>query len=478
MKRFVTGQAREQATLFPERLDDFIAEDNPVRFIDAFVEELDLGELGFKRVQPLATGRPAYHPAVLLKLYIYGYLNRIPSSRRLERECQRNLELMWLTERLAPDHKTVADFRKDNGKAIQRVCVAFRRLCQRLDLFAEAIVAIDGSKFKAVNNRDRNFTQAKLKRRLEQIEESIARYLGQLDSADRQESPGAEIKRGHLKEKLAKLKTEIERLKGIEGELQEAADRQISETDPDARSMATRGRGSGMVGYNVQMAVEPKHHLIVSHEVTNVGHDREHLATMAEGAREAMGTEQLTVVADRGYYTGEEILACEEAGITTYLPRPQTSGNQAKGLFGKRDFRYLPAEDAYQCPAGERLIWRMSTQEKGLILHRYWSSACQGCRLKARCTSGKQRRVTRWEHEAVLDAVQERLDREPDKMRLRRQTVEHPFGTIKTWMGYTHFLTRTLPRVRTEMSLQVLAYNIKRVINILGVSALLEAVRA
>jgi transposase len=478
MKRFVTGQPRGQATLFPERLEDFIAEDNPVRVIDVFVEELDLRELGFTRVDPLATGRPAYHPAVLLKLYIYGYLNRVQSSRRLERETQRNVELMWLTERLTPDHKTIADFRRDNAKAIRRVCREFIVLCRRLQLFSEAVAVIDGSKFKAVNNRDRNYTQAKLRRRLEQIDESIARYLGQLDSTDREECAIGEAKRGRLEEKIKKLKEEIKRLKGIEGELREAPDQQLSETDPDARSMATSGRGSGMVGYNAQIAVEPTHHLIVAEEVTNVGNDRAQLATMAGKAREAIGTEQLTAVADRGYYKGEEILACEEAGITTYLPKPQTSGNPAKGLFGKRDFRYLPEEDAYQCPAGERLIWRMTTQEKGQTLHRYWSSACPGCRLKARCTHGKERRVTRWEHEAVLDRVQARLDREPEKMRLRRQTVEHPFGTIKSWMGYTHFLTKTLARVRTEMSLHVLAYNLKRVINILGTGSLLEAMRA
>ena len=454
MKRFVTGQARGQATLFPERLEDFIAEDNPVRVIDVFVEELDLRELGFTRVDPLATGRPAYHPAVLLKLYIDGYLNRVQSSRRLERETQRNVELMWLTERLTPDHKTIADFRKDNGKAIRKVCREFIVLCRRLELFSEAVAVIDGSKFKAVNGRDRNYTQAKLKRRLEQIDESIARYLSQLDSADREESPTGEAKRVRLEEKIKKLKDEIKRLKGIERELREAPDRQLSETDPDARSMATSGRGSGMVGYNAQ------------------------LATMAGKAREAMGEEKLSAVADRGYYKGEEILACEEAGITTYLPKPQTSGNQAKGLFRREDFRYLPEGNAYRCPAGERLIWRFRSVEGGKTLDTYWSSACPGCAMRARCTTGKYRRIKRWEHEAVLEAVQARLDVEPETMRLRRQTVEHPFGTIKSWRGYTHFLTKTLPRVQTEMSLHVLAYNLKRVMNILGTGPLLQAMRA
>ena len=478
MKRFVTGQARGQCTLFPECLEDFVSEDNPVRVVDVFVEELDLRGLGFTRVDPLATGRPAYHPAILLKLYIYGYLNRVQSSRRLERESRRNVELMWLTERLSPDFKTIADFRKDYGKAIRGVCRQFVTLCRQLNLFSESVVAIDGSKFKAVNNRDRNFTSAKLKRRLEQIEESITRYLGQLDSADREEASLAHIQRERLAEKIKTLKEQMQRLRELQVELEKTPDGQISLTDPDARSMATSGRGSGMVGYNVQTAVDSEHHLIVEHEVTNVGHDREQLANMSKKARAAMDTEALTVVADRGYYKSEEILACEQAGITTYLPKPQTSGNQAKGLFGKRDFRYLPDADAYQCPAGERLPRRTSAHERGQTFSRYWSSNCQQCALKAGCTTGKERRVTRWEHEGVLEAVQQRLDRDPEKMRLRRQTVEHPFGTLKTWMGYTHFLTMTLPRVKTEMSLHVLAYNLKRVINILGAPALMEAMRA
>jgi transposase len=349
MKRFVVGEARGQSTLFPERLDDFITEDNPVRVIDVFIEELDLRALGFEGVDPQATGRPAYHPATLLKIYIDGYLNRIQSSRRLEREAQRNVELMWLAERLAPDFKTIADFRKDNGKAIRRVCRQFVVLCRQLNVFAEAMVAIDGSQFKAVNNRDRNFTRAKLKRRLEQIEESIARYLGQLDSADRSEAETALLKHERPTEKIATRKEQMQRLRELEGELEKTPDGQISLTDPDARSMATSGRGSGMVGYNVQTAVDTQHHLIVAHEVTNVGHDREQLHSMAEQTREALATKDLTVVADRGYYKGEEILACEEAGITTYLPKPQTSGNQAKGLFRREDFRYVPEADEYRC---------------------------------------------------------------------------------------------------------------------------------
>ena len=387
MKRYVEGDDRSQSTLFPERLDDYIAEDNPVRAIEVFVEELDLGRLGFDGMQPEATGRPAYHPATLLKIYIYGYLNRIQSSRRLERETQRNVELIWLTGRLMPDFKTIADFRKDNGKAIRNVCREFIVLCRQLNLFSEAIVAIDGSKFKAVNNRDKNFTDAKLKKRMEQLEESIGRYLAELDRADREPAAVTEGKVSRLKDKVAAVKAQMQRLNQIGRELREAPDQQVSLTDPDARSMATSGRGTGIVGYNVQTAVDAKHHLIVAHEVTNLGHDRTQLFSMATQARSATGTEELTVLADRGYFKGEEILDCEQAGITTLVPKPLTSNSKADGRFDKRDFVYIAEDDEYRCPAGERAIKRFTTIERGMTLHKYWSSACPRCPIKARCTT-------------------------------------------------------------------------------------------
>ena len=478
MKRFVEGEDRTQVALLPECLDDYIEAENPVRVIDVFVDELALGELGFAGVEPLATGRPSYHPGVLLKIYIYGYLNRIQSSRRLEREAQRNVELMWLTGRLRPDFKTIANFRKDNGRAIRNVCRQFVALCQKLDRFTQAVVAIDGSKFKAVNNRDRNFTRAKLKRRLEQIDESIARYLSQLDTADRHEGAVAQAKVGRLKDKIVILKKQMQGLKAMELRLREAPDEQISLTDPDARSMATSGRGTGIVGYNVQTAVDAKNHLIVAHEVTNVGNDRGQLAMMAEQARAATGIQELTVVADRGYFSGDEILACDQAGITPFVPKPLNSNSKAEGRFGKPDFIYIASDDEYRCPAGQRLIKRFTTVEAGMTLNIYWSSACPRCPIKAQCTTGSERRVRRWVHEAVIDAMQERLDRDPEKMRVRRQTAEHPFGTIKFWMGATHFLMRTLERVRTEMSLHVLAFNLKRLMQLLGIGGLLAAMRA
>jgi transposase len=477
MTGFIEGESRAQATLFPERLDDYIAEESPVRVIDVFVDELDLGSLRFKTV-PEDTGRPPYHPATLLKIYIYGYLNRVQSSRRLEREAQRNVELMWLTERLAPDFKTIADFRKDNGKAIQKVCREFVLICRKLELFTDAFVAIDGSKFKAVNNRDRNFTKAKMKRRLQQIDESIARYLSQMESADRQDTQTAKQTSERLQDKITKLKKEVKRLTALEKEMLNRPDQQISLTDPDARSMATSGRGSGMVGYNVQTAVDTKHHMIVTHEVTNVGHDRSALNSTAISAKKAIGVDAIEVVADRGYYSGTEIFDCEGSKITTYIPRIHTSGSLKKGLFSKRDFKWIAEDNEFECPAGERLIWRFTTEEHGKTIDKYWSSSCPTCPIKKQCTTSPYRRVSRWEHEDVLDRVQDRLDGEPERMRIRRETVEHPFGTIKSWMGSTHFQMRTLKHVSTEMSLHVLAYNLKRAMSILGIKPLIQAIQA
>ena len=478
MKRFIEGDERSQVTLLPECLDDYIAEDNPVRVVDVFVDELRLHDLGFEGTEQAETGRPSYHPAVLLKIYIYGYLNRIQSSRRLEREAQRNVELMWLTGRLAPDFKTIADFRRDHGDAIRRVCREFVVLCRRLKLFTDGIVAIDGSKFKAVNNRDKNFTDRKLQARLQQLEESITRYLNELDRADRDASAVLPERVAHLKEKIAKVKEQMQTLGSVGEQMKASPDGQISLTDPDARSMATSGRGTGIVGYNVQTAVDAKHHMIVAHEVTNVGHDRGQLADMAAKAREAVGEERLIALADRGYYEGYEILKAEQAGIATLVPKPLTSGSIAEGRFDKRDFIYDRRRDEYRCPAGEIAIYRYTADERGKTLHRYWTSACPNCPIKARCTPGDYRRITRWEHEDVLDIVQERLDGVPEAARLRRQTVEHVFGTLKAWMGSNHFLTKTLPRVQAEMSLQVLAYNLKRAMKILGTRALMNAMRA
>lgn len=477
MSRFIEGRDRQQVTLLPECLDDFIGEDNPVRVVDAFVAELDLRALGFEGATPAAVGRPSYDPAVLLKIYIYGYLNRVASSRRLERECQRNVELMWLTGRLAPDFKTIADFRRDNGAGIRSVCRRFVQLCRQLKLFTQALVAIDGSKFKAVNSRDRNFTPAKIDKRQQQIEQSIQRYLDALETADRTQPAEMEAKTERLHDKIRKLRQQMRQLDEVKERLKTQPDGQLSLTDPDARSMATRGKGTGIVGYNVQVAVDAKHHLIVAHEVTNVGHDRMQLSPMAQAARDAMGKKRLEAVADRGYFNSPQIKDCHDKAIAVIVPKPMTSGAKAEGRFSKNDFIYIARDDEYQCPAGQRAIYRFSREESGLLIRRYWSSACPQCPIKAQCTPSDYRRISRWEHEPVLEAAQRRLDKRPEAMTLRRSTVEHVFGTLKHWMGSTHFLTRGLSRVATEMSLQVLAYNLKRVMSILGITRTMKAMQ-
>jgi transposase len=479
MRRFVEGEDRRQSLLFPESLDDYVTEDNPVRVVEAFIDELDLGALGFEGVQPASTGRPAYHPSTLLKIYLYGYLNRLQSSRRLEREAQRNIELMWLTGRLAPDFKTIANFRRDNGPAIRAVCRQFVELCRRLNLFTRAIVAIDGSKFKAVNNRDKNFTVTKVGKRMDQVDASITRYLAALDRTDREESDITEARTTRIKEKIAGLRRQMQSLKEMEQKVQATPDQQVSLTDPDARSMATSGRGTGVVGYNVQTAVDTEHHLIVSHEVTNIGHDRTQLVPMALKAQEATGCEEITALADRGYFNGEQVLACEGTGVLPCIPKTLWPSIAERGFFTKQDFAFDAENDHYTCPAGAKLTRGSARSDrKDDIDHYRHLTACFTCALKPSCTPDKLRRIKRWQHEGVLDKMQVRLDHMPDAMGVRRQTVEHPFGTLKSWMGSAHFLTRRLERVRTEMSLHVLAYNMKRLIKIFGVRPLMDAIRA
>jgi len=479
MKRFIEGEDRRQATLLPDSLEDYVTDDNPVRVIEVFIDELDLEVLGFAGVVPEATGRPAYHPATLLKIYLYGYLNRIQSSRRLERETQRNIELMWLAGRLMPDFKTIADFRRDTGPAIRAACAQFVVLCRQFNLFTRAIVAIDGSRFKAVNNRDKNFTVAKVAKRIEQVEASIARYLAALDRADRQDGDVAEAKTARLQEKIDGLRRQMQSLKEMGSQVEASPDKQVSLTDPDARSMATSGKGTGIVGYNVQIAVDAEHHLIVAHEVTNIGSDRAQLTSMGCKARDAIGREAVTVLADRGYYNGDEVLACEGTGILPCIPKTQTSGNAKRGLFTVADFIYDAENDRYTCPAGKFLTrGKVRSDRRDDIDHYRNLTACSTCALKPRCTPDKHKRLKRWAHEGVLDKMQARLDRMPDAMTIRRQTVEHPFATLKAWMGSTHFLTRTIEKVRTEMSLQVLAYIMKRMINIFGVKPLMKAIAA
>lgn len=381
--------------------------------------------------------------------------------------------MIWLLQRLSPDDKTIADFRRVNGLGIKKVCAKFVEFCRRMGLLTKASVAIDGSKFKAVNTRDKNFTKGKVERRRQQLEESVSRYLAQLDTADLQEpSETLAAKTAHLKEKLTKLKSEMHKLEAYEEAMLASPDQQISLTDPDSRSMATSGRGSDVVGYNVQVAVDTEHHLILAHEVTNSGSDRAQLANMGKQAKAVLGVDKLEAVADRGYYTGEEIKACADADILVTLPKPNTTGMEAKGKFGKHDFAYLAKQDVYRCPAGELLAYWLTTVDGERTIRRYVTKACGSCLLKARCTTAKNRVISRWEHEHVMEDAQRRLDADPQAMRRRRETVEHPFGTLKMRMGATHFLTKRLPKVAAEMALHVLAYNI------MGAGALIAAIQA
>ncbi len=473
MKRFIEGENRYQSTLFPESLEDYIAEDNAIRIVDAFVDKLSLQELGFERAEPSDTGRPGYQPATMLKIYIYGYLNRIHSSRRLERESHRNVELIWLTGRLMPCFKSISDFRKDNRQAIRRVCLEFVGVCRELQLFSATLVAIDGSKFKAVNSRDKNFTRRSVKIRIKRTQANIDRYLAKLDAVDKEEPEIATVTAAELKQKIASMEAKMDELKDYETEVEAHPDQQVSVTDPDSRSMKKAGGGS-IVGYNVQTAVDSKHHLIAVHEVTTATSDRSQLSSMAGKAGEVLGAKTLTVIADPGYYKGEEIVDCYEAGITALVPKVDTSGKRGKGQYTRADFTYDAKEDEYVCPAKERMTYRFTTEEKGKQLRAYWTNQCGSCVLKAKCTTGKERRIKRWEKEHIPEKAEANLKKNPDAMRQRKRLVEHPYGTIKHWMGSTHFLMKRLSSVQAEMSLHVLAYNMRRAINVLGTKKIME----
>jgi transposase len=472
---YISGESRNQIYLLPESVDDYIGEDNPVRFLDAFVDKLELGELGFQHAVPAEVGQPAYDPGDLLRLYLYGYLNRIRSSRRLEKEAARNLEVMWLIRKLRPDFKTIADFRKDNSGAIKRVCREFTLLCQQLDLFGGELVAIDGSKFQAVNSKGRNFSARKLKQVIEEIDAKIEAYLKQLDQRDVEEARVAVPRAAEMKEQLERWRERKQVYENCQQQLQQSGEKQISLTDPDSRKMSM-GHGS-QIGYNVQVAVDAKHKLIVEHEVTTAVTDQGQLTLMAERAKRTLGVDRLEVLADMGYYDGAEVKKCEQQGIMAYIPKPLTSANTKLGLFGKERFHYDTDKDVYVCPAGEELRYRFGTKEKGRAIRYYSTSACGRCALKAQCTRNKRnRRITRWEYEDVLERMKQRVDQHPELMRQRKMIVEHPFGTIKRWMEQSFFLMRGRNKVSAEMSLTVLAYNLRRVITLIGVPPLIQAV--
>jgi len=471
----LAGTDRTQAVLLPDVLDDFVTADNPVRFLDAFVAQLDLGALGFQRAVPAETGRPGYDPGDLLRLYLYGYLHRIRSSRRLEQETHRNVELMWLLRRLIPDFKTIADFRRDHPAALKAVGREFLLLCRRLDLFGSELLAIDGSKFRAVNARDRSYTPARLATLQRDIDRTIARYLRELERQDEAEAGTEGSSAAALGEKIAALQQRRAGYEALQQELAATGETARSLTDPDSRPMLSGGRVE--VCYNVQTAVDAQHKLIVAEDVTNAAGDRDQLSPMAAAAQEVLQASTPVVVADQGYYHGAEVKACLDQGITPLVPRPLTSANEARGLFTKDDFRYDADADVYRCPAGETLTCRSTTVELGRTIKNYRTNACGRCALKPRCTRNKDgRKITRWVDEHLLEAMEQRLGRDRALFAQRKALAEHPFGTMKRGMDQGYFLLKGLPKVRGEFSLTVLAYNLKRVLNLVGVPRLLEAV--
>lgn len=471
------GWAREQKLLLPEAVEDYVAEEAPVRFIDAFVHTLDLRALGFEKAVAANTGRPPYHPGDLLRLYLYGYLNRVRSSRLLEKEGHKNLEVIWLLRGLKPDFKTIADFRRDNKKPLQAVCREFTLLCKKLNLFGGELVAIDGSKFRAVNSKDRNFNEKKLQELMAGIDAKIAHYLQQLDESDHDEPPeSGPLTREALQEKIAQLQERKDDYEELAGQLDEE-DKQISTTDPEAKLMHTRD--GAQVCYNVQSAVDSKHKLIVEHEVTNEPVDYQQLSSMARSAKETLGVETMNVVADKGYYSTTEVQRCVEHGITPYMEKANTSANTKLGLYGKNRFKYDAAQDHYTCPGDQTLNYRFSTWEKERELKYYRASGCKSCALRSQCTRNQgNRTITREVNEGLMEEMAVRVRQNRPIMKLRKALVEHPFGTIKRGMGMGYFLCKGLASVRAEMSLTVLAYNLKRVLNILSLAELMKAVQS
>lgn len=476
---YIEGIARNQSILFPEVIDDYIEEDNPVQFIDAFVDSLDLQGLEFKYSLPEATGRPPYNPADMLKLYIYGYLNRIRSSRSLEKETNRNVELMWLLKKLSPDFKTIADFRKDNKKAIKRVCREFTLLCKRLELFGGELIAIDGSKFRAVNSRKRNFNEAKLKKAIKGIDEKINGYLIELDDNDKEEAHVSRPDAGDIKAKVMMLKERGKKYQELLTELEDSGETQVSLTDPDSRAMLNNHRVE--ICYNVQTVVDSKHKLIIDHEVTNEATDSAQLSLMSKRAKEILGTDELEVLADKGYYNAVEIKECVDNGITPYIPEPASTVprdvNIPEPSYYKGKFRYDAQQDVYICPGGSKLTFRGLAPRYGKVMRLYKSKDCQGCLVKGRCTKDKSgRTIFRWEHEDILQEMRMRVQANKEKTKMRQQLSEHPFGTIKRSFNQGYMLLKSLEKTGTEVSLTILAYNIKRAINIIGLKGLIAAV--
>lgn len=467
---YVEGTNREQVVLFPAVIDDYVSADNAVRFIEAFVKGLELGVLGISKAEPEERGRPAYDPRDLLKLYIYGYVNEVRSSRKLERETLRNVEVMWLLRRLTPDHKTIANFRKDNARVLPGIFREFTKLCRELQLFGAELVGIDGSKFRAVNSRERNFSAAKLSRRLQWVEEKIENYLAALQRQDEAESETSAVSAAELQAKIATLQEKQVVYEGWKQQLAESGAKQLSLTDAEARLM--KGRQGQHVSYNVQIAVDSKHKLVADYAVKNEGNDVNCLAALAQGAQRELGVKELKVCADRGYYNSAQIKTCEEAGIEVHMERP--APRQGAGIFPRERFAYDALQDSYTCPAGKRLRYR--TFDKEQQARCYWTEACHRCPLKSQCTTGKgPRKLKRPLGQEAAERMLRRVAENPQWLELRKQLVEHPFGTIKRQMGQGYFLMRGQEKVSAETSLTLLAYNLKRVLKLQGVDKLIAA---
>lgn len=444
--------------------------DHPVRVIDAFVDTLDLAALGFSKVSAEATGRPPYRPSDLLKLYVYGYAHQMRSSRRLEREACRNIEVRWLLQRLEPSFKTIADFRKDHASAIVGVTRAFMRFCRRQDLYGGELVAIDGSKIEAVASRKRVLTPQSLEKRMAALDARIAQYLAAMDEADRDEAAVSGV---------ADVAAALDALKrdraAVQAQAQALAVDGLSQRvdgEPEARLMRTARHGH-QVAYNAQTAVDGRHGLIAAFALTNEGNDQCQLLPMAERAKAALEAETLTVVADTGYSNGEQGAACETAGITAVVPRPETVNPKGEDLFSRDAFGYDAASDSWTCPAGETLVlFRTSQTEQKKD---YRTKACAGCRLKPRCTRAAARTISRGFHEDAREAMHQRAMADPAFMKRRKELVEHPFGVIKQMLGYPRFLLRGIEKAKAELAFLVLGFNLKRAVTILGVPALLAA---
>lgn len=465
---YIRGQSRSQATMFPEVLEDLIEPESPVRVIEAFVASLDMGGLGFDKAVPAATGRPAYDPADLLKLYVYGYLNRVRSSRCLERESKRNVEVMWLLNRLSPDFKTIADFRKDNASALVGVCRAFTRFCGEQGLLGAELVAIDGSKFQAAASRRQVWTPKRLTKAQAALDRRIGEYLAQLDAADAAE---AAQPAGDVGPALAALQADRARLQALAEAMGQNAEAQHVTTEPEAKLMRTAREGY-QVSYNVQSAVDARHALIAAFEVTNEGNDHQQLLPMAQLAKAELKAEQLTVVADTGYRNGEQGAQCQEAGITAVVPAPAMVNPKGKGrYFAKTDFTYDATQDHYRCPAGE-VLRRYKTDERNKT-HYYTTRACTSCALKGRCTGARQRSIARGFFEEWVERLDQRARAAPDLMKRRHALAEHPFAGLKHLLGHPRFLVRGLQKVKGEVALSVLGYNLKRAMNLRGPRALM-----